>query len=87
MSLFYFFGGDGIHLPHPRLSKYTPEVETPAHSSAPGRLAHHRQQGRPRRVDLDGGGLGCLRSAFGKVYNFGRYIYTHLYMYFFVQSP
>lgn len=35
--------------PHPRLSLYTPPV-TPAHSSAPGRLANHRQQGRPRKA-------------------------------------
>lgn len=32
--------------PHPRLSPYTPPVETPTHR-APGRPAHHRQHGRP----------------------------------------
>nr|DAL33097.1 MAG TPA_asm: hypothetical protein [Caudoviricetes sp.] len=30
LSLFYFFGGDETHLPHPRRSPYTPPVETPA---------------------------------------------------------
>lgn len=35
----------GHHLPHPRLSPYTPPVETPA-PSAPGTTAHDRQQHR-----------------------------------------
>nr|DAM15148.1 MAG TPA: hypothetical protein [Caudoviricetes sp.] len=49
LSLFYFFGGDGTHLPHPRRSLYTPPVETPA-PSAPGTAAHDRQQLRPRQI-------------------------------------
>lgn len=33
--------------PHPRRCLYTPPVETPAHSSAPGTAAHNKRQGRP----------------------------------------
>lgn len=42
----------------------------------------HPMPDRPHRADWDGAGLDCLRSVSGKVYNFGRYIYTHLYLYF-----
>lgn len=45
-AFFVLVGGDGTHLPHPRLAPYTPPVEAPA-SSAPGTTAHDRQQGRP----------------------------------------
>ena len=41
--------------------------------AAPGRSGRRR-------------GLGCLCSVSGKVYNFGRYIYTHLYLYFLSKS-
>lgn len=48
-AFFICFGMNGHDLPHPRLSPYTPEVETPAHS-APGRTAQHRQQHRPYQM-------------------------------------
>lgn len=71
LSLFYFFGGDG----NDRAGLgggYIPRRYTPAHSSAPGRW--------PRRANRTGGAETW--SVSGKVYNFGRYIYTHLYLYF-----
>lgn len=40
----------GHDLPHPRRSLYTPPVETPAHSSAPGTAEQHRQQRRPCQI-------------------------------------
>ena len=43
----FYFGRRWRHSPpHPRLSLYTPPVETPA-PSAPGQTAHDRQQHRP----------------------------------------
>jgi hypothetical protein len=69
MGLFYFFGGDGTDRAGlggcciPRRWFHAP-------FSAPGRSAHHRQQGRPcqmqgrpRRDDRTGcGALDCLRN-------------------------
>lgn len=46
VGLFYFFGGDGTDRAGLG-GGYIPRRCTPAHSSAPGQTAQHRQQGRP----------------------------------------
>lgn len=46
LSLFYFFGGDGTDRAGLG-GGCIPRRYTPAHSSAPGRTAHDRQQHRP----------------------------------------
>ena len=69
MSLFYFFGGDGTHLPHPRRSLYTPPVETPApahpdslHSTG-SKADHAKNQSGQVLGQTDAQTLDCLRSA------------------------
>lgn len=73
-----------------------PRRYTPAYSSAPGRLARHRQQGRPRKArhtrpdaghaaqgDRDGGGCWTACNVSGKVYNFGRlFLSIFIWIYF-----